>query len=179
MSEAIILHGVFLEILGVGVLLEGPSGVGKSALALELINRGHKLIADDAPEFSCCSSATIQGSCPQLLQDFLEVYGLGVLNISAMFGTEAVAASAQLQLLITLLNAAQFQPAGEEYLHGCREQRTLLGVELPVVKLPVIPERDMATMVECVVRNHILRTGGYDSSGVFASRQRSIAGEKR
>jgi HPr kinase/phosphorylase len=84
------LHGVFLEVSGVGLLLRGDASIGKSELALELISRGHRLIADDAPLFSMPSADTIRGSCSSVLQDFLEVRGLGILNIRAMFCDSAL-----------------------------------------------------------------------------------------
>ncbi len=173
------LHGVFIEVLDRGVLLEGPSGIGKSALALELINRGHKLIADDAPEFYCCSSTTVSGICPAPLQDFIEVFGLGVLNIPAMFGADAVRKSSQLQLLISLVPATQFALMEDERLKGSLQHRAILGIGIPVVKLPVTREYNMAIMVESAVRNHILRAAGYNAAEDFISRQQFFLGGDR
>ncbi len=169
-----ILHGVFVEILDLGVLIEGPGGIGKSALALELISRGHKLIADDTPEFHCCSSTTVSGICPPPLQDFIAVFGLGVLNIPAMFGADAVKKSSRLQLLISLIPADRFKLEEDEHLKGSLRQRTVLGIEIPVVKLPVTPNHNMAVMVESAIRNHILCAGGYDAAEEFISRQQSF-----
>jgi len=170
-AEIETLHGVFVEVLGVGVLLGGSAGIGKSALALELVSRGHKLIADDAPEFRCSDCGTVNGSCPAILQDFLEVYGLGVLNIPAMFGVSAIKKSSQLQLLISLLPADQFQLDEDKRLHGNLHQQTVLGIDIPVIELPVLPERNIAIMVESVIRNHLLSMGGYSAAEQFINRQ--------
>ncbi len=168
------LHGVFVEILNLGVLIEGPGGIGKSALALELVSRGHKLIADDAPEFHCCSSTTVSGVCPPPLQDFIAVSGLGVLNIPAMFGADAIKKSSRLRLMISLIPTDRFKLEGDEHLKGSLHQRTVLGIEIPAVKLPVAPGHNLAVMVENAIRNHILYAGGYNAAEEFISRQQSF-----
>ena len=99
LAEVIVLHGVFMEVYGTGVLLRGESGIGKSELALELINRGHRLIADDAPQFARITPDAIRGHCPEALQNFLEVRGLGILNIRDMFGDSAIKPAKNLQLI--------------------------------------------------------------------------------
>ncbi len=174
-----ILHGVFIEIFDTGVLLEGSNGIGKSALALDLVSRGHKLIADDAPEFRCCATATINGNCPAPLQDFIEVFGLGMLNIPAMFGTDAVKKSCQLQLLLTLIPATQFKPAEDNHLKSSLQRRTVLDVVIPAIELPVMPEQNMAVMVESTVRNHVLRSAGYNATEEFVRKQYSFLERKK
>jgi len=173
-ANSTILHGVFIEVLGLGVLLEGRAGIGKSALALELINRGHRLIADDAPEFRCCSSTTLMGNCPPLLQDFVEVFGLGVLNIPAMFGPGAVKKNSRLQLVISLLDPDEFERNKRKPLKAALEQRTVLGITIPVLHLPFLTGCSMAIMVENAVRNHKLLLAGYDAAEAFLSKQRSL-----
>ena len=102
LAEPITVHGVFMEVMGVGVLLTGDAGIGKSELALELVTRGHRLIADDAPTFSRIAPDILNGTCPPLLNGFLEVRGLGVLNILAMFGDSAIKSNRYLRLILHL-----------------------------------------------------------------------------
>ncbi|HHL45154.1 MAG TPA: hypothetical protein ENJ24_01135 [Gammaproteobacteria bacterium] len=178
-SQTETLHGVFIEVLDLGVLLEGPSGIGKSGLALELVSRGHKLIADDAPEFHRCSSTTVSGTCPAPLQDFIAVFGLGVLNIPAMFGADAVKKTSQLQLLISLVPANHFKLTEDGRLKGSLYQRSVLGVEISAIKLPVTAEHNMAIMVENAIRNHKLRVAGYNAAEEFINNQRFFLGGDR
>ncbi|HFC54075.1 MAG TPA: hypothetical protein ENJ43_06545 [Gammaproteobacteria bacterium] len=174
------LHGVFLEVLEIGVLLEGPAGIGKSALALELISRGHRLVADDAPLFARCGdSATVTGSSPPELRNLLEVYGLGVLNIAAMFGNHATRESCPLQLAVSLVPGKHYRPGGEERLRGSWQTRSVLGVEIPLFRLPVIAQRNLAVMLEGVVRNYLLRLRGEDAAGQFIAARRAALGEER
>ncbi len=166
------LHGVFLEVLGMGVLLTGHSAVGKSELALELITRGHRLVADDAPEFRRIAPDIVTGTCPRLLRDFLEVRGLGILDIRAMFGDSSITSSMYLQLIIHLKRMKLQEIADMERLQAASDVRTVLGVEIPQVTVPVAPGRNLAILVETAVRNHMLRLKGYDASQAFIERQR-------
>ncbi len=166
------LHGVFLEVLGMGVLITGHSAVGKSELALELITRGHRLVADDAPEFRRIAPDIVAGSCPRLLRDLLEVRGLGVLDIRAMFGDSSITNSMYLQLIIYLKRMRLREIADMERLQVASQTRTVLGVEIPQITVPVAPGRNLAILVETAVRNHMLRLKGYDASRIFIERQR-------
>ncbi len=167
-------HGVFIEVTGVGVLLSGQPGVGKSELALELISRGHRLICDDAPEFALVAPGTVEGSCPPALRDFMEVRGLGIVNVRHLFGDSAVKPRRSLRLVINLqvLDEKGYTP--DERLQGIRGVRDVLGVHVPQVTLPVAPGHNMAVMVECTVRNYILSMKGYDAAEDFAERQNRI-----
>lgn len=164
-------HGVFMEVMGIGVLITGDACMGKSELALELVSRGHRLIADDVPEFSRIAPDTLAGSCPELLRDFLEVRGLGVLNIRALFGDSAIKQSKYLRLIIHLEPMSDQQIRAIDRLHGSRRTRTILGIEVPQVTLPVAPGRNLAVLVEAAARSHILFLKGYDASQVFIDRQ--------
>jgi HPr kinase/phosphorylase len=168
------LHGVFLEVLGVGVLLAGKSGIGKSELALELISRGHRLIADDAPLFTRTAPDVISGSCPQLLCGFLEVRGLGILNIPAMFGDNALKSSKNLRLIINLQPVANFDASENDRLYGTVHVRHILEVGVPELTLPVAPGRNLAVLVEGAVRNHLLRLRGYNAADVFIAQQKQL-----
>ncbi|MDX1251619.1 MAG: HPr(Ser) kinase/phosphatase [Gammaproteobacteria bacterium] len=171
LAEKITLHGVFMEVLGIGVLLTGESGVGKSELALELVSRGHCLIADDAPEFSRIAPETLEGSCPEVLRDFLEVRGLGILNVRAMFGDSAIKHSEYLRLIIHLRRLTDEEIYKMDRLRGEHSRRTILDVEMPQIMLPVAPGRNLAVLVEGAVRNHILSLGGYRAAEIFMERQ--------
>ncbi|ACL71815.1 HPr kinase [Thioalkalivibrio sulfidiphilus HL-EbGr7] len=177
LAETITVHGVFLEVLGIGLLLTGNSSVGKSELALELITRGHRLVADDAPEFARITPDTLRGACPAVLQDFLEVRGLGVLNIRSMYGDSAIKDSKYLKLIIRLFDLGNGEEQELDRLHGGRQSRTILGLEIPVISLPVAPGRNLAVMVEAAVRNHLLRTKGYYAGDDLSERQRRAMGD--
>jgi len=169
-AEKITLHGVFMEVMGTGVLITGESSVGKSELALELLTRGHRLIADDATEFARISPDTLNGTCPEMLRDFLEVRGLGILNVRAMFGASAIKQNRNLRLIIIL---QKLEDAAEiDRLHGSKRMRRIQDVEIPEITLPVGPGRNLAVLLEAAVRNHILNTKGYDASQAFIERQK-------
>jgi len=179
LADTHIVHGVLMEVMGIGVLLTGHSAIGKSELALELISRGHRLVADDAPEFIRVAPDTVRGSCPALLQDFLEVRGLGVLNIRAMFGDTAIKNGKNLRLVVDLMPPDERKGAGGDRLQGQRMTRTLLDVEVPQVRLPVAPGRNLAVLVEAAAQDQILRYGGYDAAEDFAYRQRAELQESK
>lgn len=164
-------HGVFLEIFGLGVLLTGPSGIGKSELALSLINRGHKLIADDSVDFMNDSFNTLIGNCHPILQDFLEVRGLGPLNIRAMFGDDAIKSNQQLHLIVCIKNLSETDLINIDRLHGMYTKINILDKEIPEVTIPVSPGRNLAVLIEGAVRNQLLKLAGYDASSELCKRQ--------
>ncbi len=168
--EKITLHGVFMEVMGTGVLITGESSIGKSELALELLSRGHRLIADDATEFARIAPDTLNGTCPEMLRDFLEVRGLGILNVRAMFGDSSIKQSRNLRLIIVLQDIEDAKKV--DRLHGSRHLRTIQDVEIPEVTLPVGPGRNLAVLLEAAVRNHILISKGYVASEAFIERQK-------
>ncbi len=165
------LHGVFMEVHSIGVLITGTPGSGKSELALELITRGHRLVADDAPEFTMIAPDVIDGTCPGILRDLLEVRGLGVLNVREMFGHTAVKQSKYLRLIV------QLKPAGDEpedamvRLTGDVGSRDVLDVKVPQITIPVAPGRNLAVLVEAAVRSHMLKSQGIDQARIFMDRQ--------
>jgi HPr kinase/phosphorylase len=173
LAEKTVLHGVFMEVNGMGVLLCGESGVGKSELALELITRGHRLVADDAPEFFRVGPDTVRGRCPEVLRDFLEVRGLGLLDIRNMFGDSAIKPSKDLRLIVHLARMREEDIRQVDRLQGSYRQRTVLDVELPEVTIPVASGRNLAVLVEAAARNHILLRKGYNALEAFMQRQRN------
>jgi len=134
------------------------------------LTRGHRLIADDAPEFTRTSPDTLNGTCPEMLRDFLEVRGLGILNVRSMFGASAIKQNRNLRLIIVLQDIEE--AAEIDRLHGSRCMRTIQNVEIPEVTLPVGPGRNLSVLLEAAVRNHILISKGYDASEAFIERQK-------
>ncbi len=169
LGEVTTLHGVFLDVLEIGVMITGDSSIGKSELALELVSRGHGLVADDVVELQQIGPETIQGRCPQMLRDFLEVRGLGVLNIRSIFGETAVRPRKALRLMVHL--EAPEDGRERDRLNTTAGTQNILGVEIPAVTLAVAPGRNLAVLVEAAVRNHILLTRGIDSTREFIARQ--------
>lgn len=179
LSEKTTLHGVFLEVLGMGVLLTGDPAVGKSELALDLITRGSRLVADDAPEFTRIAPDIVSGTCPPLLREFLEVRGLGILNIRAMFGDSSIKRTKYLRLIVHLKRMSAEQISGMDRLSGAHTNRDVLGVSVPQVTVPVAPGRNLAVLVESAVRNHLLRLKGYDATEVLIERQQQAILEQQ
>ena len=171
LGEVTTLHGVFLDVLEIGVLITGDSSIGKSELALELISRGHGLVADDVVELQQIGPETIQGRCPPMLRDFLEVRGLGVLNIRSIFGETAVRPRKVLRLMVHLEMPVPGYEQTRDRLATRSGMADILGVDIPTVALTVAPGRNLAVLVEAAVRNHILLTRGIDSTREFIQRQ--------
>ena len=164
-------HGVFLEVEGLGVFLRGASGAGKSELGLELLTRGHKLIADDIVEWRrAAGEPRVRGSCPPLLEGFIEVRGLGILNVRALYGAACVIAAAPLDLVIDL--GVRAETSAEERLHGYRGSYTVLGVTVPEISLPRRVGHNLAVLVEAACRDHRLRLSGYRADDDLVERQR-------
>ena len=163
LEASAVVHGELLEVFGLGVLITGGSGIGKSELALELVSRGHRLIADDTPNLTRVAPEVLEGTCSPTITDLLEVRGLGILNIRRMFGDSAIKRNKRLRLIIHLVRLEDIAPPAESRLQGMRETRVILGVGVPAITLPIAPGRNLAVLVECAVRDHILRLGGYQA----------------
>lgn len=175
LAPRVTLHGVFMEIYSIGVLITGESGAGKSELALELISRGHRLVADDAPEFTLIAPDVLDGTCPDMLQDMLEVRGLGVMNIRQMFGDTAVKRNKYLRLIVQLINAGKTTPEAIARLTGGSSvPRRVLDLDVPEFQLPVAAGRNLAVLTEAAVRLHILRVKGQDPATAFLARHANL-----
>jgi HPr kinase/phosphorylase len=170
LAETTERHGVLMDVLGLGVLITGESGVGKSELGLELISRGHGLVADDVVEISRIAVNTLEGRCPPMLKDFLEVRGLGLLNIRTIFGETAVRRKMKLRLVAHLERQALGRDPTER-LPLAALSEDILGVTVGKVIIPVAAGRNLAVLVEAAVRNQILKLRGIDSMAEFVARQ--------
>ena len=168
------LHGVFMEIFSIGVLITGEPGAGKSELALELISRGHRLVADDAPEFTQIAPDVLDGTCPEMLQDMLEVRGLGVMNIRQMFGDTAVKKNKYLRLIVHLVKATENPDAMARLTGEAQAPSRVLELDVPVFQLPVAAGRNLAVLTEAAVRLHMLRAKGLDPAAAFLARHAQL-----
>ncbi len=166
-------HGVFMDVLGMGVLITGVSGVGKSELGLELISRGHGLVADDVVEISRLAADTLEGRCPAVLKDFIEVRGLGLLDVRTIFGETAVRPKMKLKLIAHLDRpAAAASRDVAERLPLAEQSEEILGVTVRKVVIPVAAGRNLAVLLEAAVRNYILQLRGINSGAEFVARQK-------
>jgi HPr kinase/phosphorylase len=159
------LHGVLMDIYGVGVLILGKSGIGKSECALDLILRGHRLVADDMVHIQKRSPSSVIGSGFEVIQHHMEIRGLGIINIRSLFGVEAIREKKKVELVLELM---EWDTHREYDRLGFEEEKfSILGVELPMLRIPVTPARNLTTIIEVAVRNHLLKGMGYDSALEF------------
>jgi len=166
-----IVHGVFVEVLGLGVWIVGDSGIGKSELALELVTRGHRLVVDDVIEFRR-EAAEVWGRSPELLRGFIEVRGLGLLNVARLYGESALREACALALVLRLSSGIAEPVDGEQTrLFGHRSQRRICGVDIDEVILPVRIGHNLAVLTETLCRDLMLRRQGYVAAEDFIRRQ--------
>ena len=171
LAEFVTRHGVLLDVLGMGMLITGESGVGKSELALELISRGSGLVADDVVELYHIAPETLEGRSPELLKDFLEVRGLGMLNIRTIFGETAVRTKKNLKLIVQMEKPVGGVVPGLERLPLNASSEDIMGISVRKVLLPVAAGRNLAVLAEAAVRNYVLQLRGIDSTQEFIQRQ--------
>ena len=177
LAESVTHHGVYLEVYSLGIFITGKPAVGKSELALALISRGHRLIADDVTRFARSAPELVEGSSPQMLVDFMEVRGLGVVNVRAMFGANALKRSMPLSLIINMVELDHNDRVEFDRLGNQLQTRCILGLEFPEVALPVAPGRNLAVLVEAAARNHLLRINGYNAAQDLIARQNQAIAE--
>jgi HPr kinase/phosphorylase len=161
------LHGVLMDVFGLGMLILGDSGIGKSECALELVDRGHRLVADDVIEVKRVAEG-LEAASPDLTRHHMEIRGLGVLNVRDLYGVSSIRMVKRVEMVVVLERWEQ----GKEYDRlGLREEHhTILGVELPLVRMPVAPGRNIALLAEVAARNMLLREWGYDAARRFVER---------
>ena len=170
LAPRITVHGVYMEVMGMGILITGKSGIGKSELALELLSRNHRLIADDAVEFVRVGPDVLVGQCPTLLSDYLEVRGLGILDVRLMFGETPVRHKKKLHLIVRLEAMQRQKMSKIDRLESKQMTRTILDVDIPEVALFVGPGRNLAVLMEAATRSYILRMWGIDPLEDFMRR---------
>jgi HPr kinase/phosphorylase len=156
------VHGVLMDILGLGVLVIGESGIGKSECALDLVVRGHRLVADDAVELRCRAQSFVLGSCPELTRHHIEIRGLGLINVQDLFGVASTRTSKRVELVVLL---ERWEPGREYDRLGIDDSYyELLGIRIPLIRMPVAPGRNVAILVEVAARNQLLRTRGHHAA---------------
>lgn len=157
-----VVHGVLMDVLGLGVMMVGESGIGKSECALDLVVRGHRLVADDSVELRCRSESFVIGTCPELSRHHMEIRGLGIINVRELFGVASTRSSKRVELVVQL----------ERWEHGREYDRLglddqfyeVLGIRIPTIRMPVAPGRNVAILVEVAARNQLLRTRGHHAA---------------
>src|SRR5215204_2915080 len=156
------IHGVLMDILGLGVLIIGESGIGKSECALDLVVRGHRLVADDTVELRVRADSYLLGSCPELTRHHMEIRGLGLINVQDLFGVASTRRSKRVELVVQL---ERWDPTREYDRLGLDEaHHESLGVRVPMIRMPVAPGRNLAILVEVAARNQLLRNGGHNAA---------------
>jgi HPr kinase/phosphorylase len=162
------IHGVLMDILGLGVLVIGESGIGKSECALDLVVRGHRLVADDAVELRCRAESFVLGSCPELARHHMEIRGLGLINVQDLFGVASTRTSKRVELVVQL---ERWEPGREYDRLGLDDARyDVLGVPIPMIRMPVAPGRNVAMLVEVAARNQLLRVRGAHAARKLVNR---------
>lgn len=169
-------HGVFVAVMNTGVLITGASGVGKSEVALDLVQRGHQLIADDSVILQCRDGDELTGTCAPGLKGYLEIRGLGIINVEKMFGPAGILDSYPLQLIINLRDATNREIRNLDRLQPSLESIRILGVTVPCLNMLVAPGRNLSVLVEAATRDHLLRRSGVDSSVDFIHRHDEMMG---
>jgi HPr kinase/phosphorylase len=176
LAPRVVRHGVLMDVYGLGVLIEGASGIGKSECALDLVARGHRLVSDDVVEVRRIGQERIVGSAPELLREHLEIRGLGIINIRDLFGVAAVSTAKNIDLSIRL---ERWDEASEVDRLGIDAQAIeILGVNVPQVLIPVSPGRNLSTLVETAVRVEMLRARGYDAARNFVARHTEMLSQE-
>jgi HPr kinase/phosphorylase len=173
LAERISLHAVLMDVLGLGMLISGESGIGKSECALDLIARGHRLVADDIVEVRRRSETILIGTCPEPTRHHMEVRGLGVINVKELFGVASTRSSKRVEFVVRL---ERWEPGREYERLGLEDHyEEILGLKIPLVTMPVAPGRNIAILVEVAARNQILRTRGHHAARLLVERlERSL-----
>jgi HPr kinase/phosphorylase len=162
------VHGSLVDVYGIGLLLVGKSGIGKSEVALDLVERGHRLVADDVVVVTKKSEGVLMGAGTEMTQHFMEIRGLGIVDVRAMFGIRAIRFQKRVEVVVGM----EVWEPDKEYtrLGMVDDMQEILGVPLPLVELPIVPGKNITVICEVIAMNHLLRHYGYDPAQVFASR---------
>ena len=176
LAERTMMHAVLMDILGLGVLITGESGIGKSECALDLIVRGHRLVADDTVEIRRRQETILIGTCPELTRHHMELRGLGVINVKELFGIASTRSSKRVEFVVQL---ERWDPAREYERLGLDDEfYEVLGLRVPLIRMPVAPGRNIAILVEVAARNQLLRSRGHHAARALAERlERTLRAE--
>lgn len=175
-SQQVTVHGSYVDVYGVGMLFTGHSGIGKSEIALDLVERGHRLVADDIVVFTKKRESVLMGTGTSLVRHFMEIRGLGVIDVRQMFGIRSIRFQKRLEIIVEL---EVFDRAREYNRTGLEEGSTeILGVSIPTVKLPIFPGKNVTVISETIALNYLLKTYGYNASKVFADRLEQEIGRR-
>jgi HPr kinase/phosphorylase len=176
-SPQVVVHGSLVDVYGVGVLLTGRSGIGKSEIALDLIERGHRLAADDVVMITRKGEGILMGAGTDLVKHFMEIRGLGLLDVRSMFGIRAIRYQKRVEVVVEL----EEWKVDQEYTRtGLDDQSiAILDVEVPLVKLPIFPGKNVTVITEVIALNYLLKHYGYDAAKEFAKRLEGMIGQKK
>jgi len=173
----IVLHASFVDVYGVGVLLTGRSGIGKSEIALDLLERGHRLVADDVVMVTRKGEGILMGSGTDLVKHFMEIRGLGLIDVRSMFGIRAIRFQKRVEIVVEL---EEWKPTADYTRTGLDDQTvTMLDTEITLVKLPIFPGKNVTVITEVIALNYLLKHYGYDAAKEFSKRLEGVIGEKR
>ncbi len=176
-SPQIVVHGSLVDVYGAGVLLTGPSGIGKSEIALDLIERGHRLVADDVVMVTRKGEGILMGAGTDLVKHFMEIRGLGLIDVRSMFGIRAIRYQKRVEIVVEL---EEWKPDQDYTRTGLDEiSMTLLDVDIPLVKLPIFPGKNVTVITEVISLNYLLRHYGYDAAREFSKRLEGVIGQKK
>ena len=168
LAERTIIHAVLMDVLGLGVLIAGESGIGKSECALDLIHRGHRLVADDTVEVRRRQETILIGTCPELTRHHMELRGLGLINVKDLFGIASTRSSKRVELVVQL---ERWVPTREYERLGLDDEfYEILGLRVPLIRMPVAPGRNIAILIEVAARNQLLRSRGHHAARALAAR---------
>jgi HPr kinase/phosphorylase len=173
LAPQLTMHGVLMGMFGIGVLILGNSGIGKSECALDLITRGHYLIADDSVLIKKVGEK-LEGKSPELIQDYLEIHGLGIINIRELFGVSAIGKGSQIEICIELRKWSEFEEIDRLGITMMEEE--IFGLKIPKFILPVTSGRNLSTLVETAVRIHLLKATGYDAAQNLIEKHKTLVG---
>jgi HPr kinase/phosphorylase len=167
-AEHISMHGSFVDVYGVGMFLVGKSGIGKSEIALDLLERGHRLVADDVTVFTKKRESILMGTGTSLVRHFMEIRGVGVIDVQQMFGIRSIRFQKRLEMIVEL----EVYAGNQEYNRTGLDENSIsvLGIDIQTVKLPIFPGKNVTVICEAIALNYLLKTYGYNASKIFADR---------
>ena len=175
-AEQLTVHGSLVDVYGIGLLLTGPAGIGKSEMALDLVERGHRLVADDVVMATRTGSGVVMGAGTDLAEHFMEIRGLGIIDVRSMFGVRAIRFQKRIEVVVKIHPWDE----NEEYtrIGMVTETDSILGVDLPLVKLPITPGKNVTVICEVIAMNHLLQHYGYDPAEAFSTKLRERIEQK-